>query len=792
MVRYINKTIVPAGLAAFAVLLSAPTSASAQSILGTAGNYALLGGTLISVGGPGPNPIVNGNVGLFPAATSNITGFPPATVSGTTESGLPAAIIGTGGATGQAQADFQKALTGLLGMPSVAANNLSNEDLGTLAPLPPGVYTFNGAAQQTGALVLDAQMKNNVTWVFQIGTSLTTAANSTITIINLGSNNGSDDGVYWACGAAINIGDNNTIVGNYLSGTSISFTGITTTLGNLGSRAMAEAAISFAGPGAMNPLGGPGGSDYSGGLTYNSNGSVVAVSHFSVSASSPQSAGNAFSVTVTAEDSSNATVTGYTGTVAITSSDGAAVLPPNASLTNGVGIFSVTLNTAGNSTVTATDTVTPSITGVSGTISVSGPASHFLVNASSPETSGAAFNVTVTAQDTSNSTVTSYAGTVAITSSDGAAALPPNAALTNGVGIFSVTLNTVGNSTVTATDTVSASITGVSPLIVVVSSAPIPTPTPTPTPIGAPTPTPTPTPIGAPMPTPTPTPIGASAPTPTPGSSGHILNFSARAMSGPGAESLIVGFVVSGDGKNLLVRGIGPTLATWGISNFITDPTLTLYDETGALIAIDTGWSVNSSGVNDSVLMASTAASVGAFALPAGSLDSAVMVTLNNGAHTAGLLTTQSTQGVGLIEIYDTGGNPNSSLINVSARMEVTSGDGLLIAGFVIGGSVPKTVLIRGVGPTLSQFGVPGVLADPQIAVFSGATEIDSNAGWGTGSTSAAQLSAVFASVGAFPLPAGSADAALVLTLQPGAYTVQVSSVSNADGVALIEVYDTQ
>jgi hypothetical protein len=111
----------------------------------------------------------------------------------------------------------------------------------------------------------------------------------------------------------------------------------------------------------------------------------------------------------------------------------------------------------------------------------------------------------------------------------------------------------------------------------------------------------------------------------------------------------------------------------------------------------------------------------------------------------------------------------------------------------VIGGTTAKTVLIRGVGPTLSEFGVTGVLADPQIGVFSGATEIDSNAGWGTsGSMTAAQLSAVFAEVGAFALPAGSKDSALVLTLQPGAYTVQVSSVSGSDGVALIEVYDTQ
>jgi len=273
--------------------------------------------------------------------------------------------------------------------------------------------------------------------------------------------------------------------------------------------------------------------------------------------------------------------------------------------------------------------------------------------------------------------------------------------------------------------------------------------------------------------------------------SSRIVNFSARAISGPGADSLIVGFVVAGDGKNVLVRGIGPALAAFGITNFLNAPVLTLYDGSGALVATDAGWSVTSAGVNDSALIASTSASVGAFPLPASSSDSALLVTLNNGAHTSGLVTSQNSTGVGLVEIYDTGGNPNANLINVSARMEVTGGDGVLIGGLVIGGNAPKTVLIRGDGPSLTQFGVPGVLSDPQITLYSGSTVVASNAGWSSGS-SAAQLATVAAQVGAFPLVSGSKDSALLVTLQPGAYTVQVTSVSGSTGVALIEVYDTQ
>ena len=272
----------------------------------------------------------------------------------------------------------------------------------------------------------------------------------------------------------------------------------------------------------------------------------------------------------------------------------------------------------------------------------------------------------------------------------------------------------------------------------------------------------------------------------------HIVNFSARAMSGPGSDTLIVGFTVSGDGKNLLVRGIGPGLAAFGISNFLANPILTMFDNSGVIQETDSGWQVNSAGQNDSALIASTAASVGAFPLASGSMDSALLVTVDNGVHTTGLLTTNGAAGVGLIEIYDTGGNPYASLTNVSARMEVTGGNGILIAGLVIGGNSSKTVLIRGVGPTLSEFGVTGVLADPQITVFSGTTAIASNSSWGTGTSTAAQITAAFVQVGAFPLPTGSKDAALLVTLNPGPYTVEVTSASNANGVALIEVYDTQ
>ena len=151
-----------AGLAA---LLAFAIPGAGQSILQTAGNYSALASQGITVAGTGFT-LTNGNVGIFPAATSNITGFPPGTVSGTTLLGTSAAIVLTGGATGVAKSDLQVAATGLAAMPMSA--NYSTVDMANLGPLPPGVYRWDAAARLTGALVLDAQGRNNVSGIRRI------------------------------------------------------------------------------------------------------------------------------------------------------------------------------------------------------------------------------------------------------------------------------------------------------------------------------------------------------------------------------------------------------------------------------------------------------------------------------------------------------------------------------------------------------------------------------------------------------------------------------------------------
>jgi hypothetical protein len=153
------------------------------------------------------------------------------------------------------------------------------------------------------------------------------------------------------------------------------------------------------------------------------------------------------------------------------------------------------------------------------------------------------------------------------------------------------------------------------------------------------------------------------------------------------------------------------------------------------------------------------------------------------------------TTGVALAEIYDATETAAISataprLVNVSARALVGSGDDILIPGFVITGGSPKTVLIRAIGPTLGDLGVEGAMADPRLQLYSGDTEIEANDNWGDDPAAVAPLIALFNRVGAFEIPEGSADAVLVVTLDPGLYTAHVRGVDGGTGVALVEVYE--
>jgi hypothetical protein len=177
----------------------------------------------------------------------------------------------------------------------------------------------------------------------------------------------------------------------------------------------------------------------------------------------------------------------------------------------------------------------------------------------------------------------------------------------------------------------------------------------------------------------------------------------------------------------------------------------------------------------------------GAFVLPATSKDAAMLTPLAGGSYTA-YVTAAAGTGVALLEAYDADiGTPVSRVVSISARSMAGQGDNTLIVGFAISGTANKTLLIRGVGPTLTQYGVSGVLTDPQLKLFNSAgVQIGQNDDWGGG----AALANAFTATYAFALPAASKDAAMLVTLPPGVYTAQVSGVGNTTGIALLEVYE--
>jgi sugar lactone lactonase YvrE len=261
----------------------------------------------------------------------------------------------------------------------------------------------------------------------------------------------------------------------------------------------------------------------------------------------------------------------------------------------------------------------------------------------------------------------------------------------------------------------------------------------------------------------------------------RLGSLSARGLAGSGDRTLIVGLATSGSGtKQLLLRGAGPGLSSYGISGFLADPALTLFNSAGCPLQQNDNWGGTATLMNAS-------AQVGAFPLSPNSKDAALLASLPGGIYSAHLTTTGATGGVALLEAYDADpGTPTTRLASLSVRNLAGTGDNALIAGFAITGNVSRTVLIRGIGPTLTRYGVTGVLANPQLQVFQGDTLLAQNDDWG-GDTS---LASVSAQVGAFALDATSKDAALLLTLPPGAYTAQVSVEGNTTGIALVEVYE--
>lgn len=262
----------------------------------------------------------------------------------------------------------------------------------------------------------------------------------------------------------------------------------------------------------------------------------------------------------------------------------------------------------------------------------------------------------------------------------------------------------------------------------------------------------------------------------------RLRNLSTRAFI-PADDVLSVGMAARGGPKSLMLRAVGPALTNFGLTGALADPQI--YElRPGATVpeTSNDDWS-SSAGVTAIFNL------VGAFPLPPFSRDAVAFTTLVNGSTTAWVSSAVSGgSGIVLAEAYDRDVAEAGQLINLSTLGFAGSGAQSLAAGFVIGGETVKTLLVRAVGPGLTPFGVTGVMADPQLTIVpqGSASSIASNDNWGGDAT----VSNAAAAAGAFPLITGTRDAAIVVRLAPGAYTVNVSGVANTTGRALVEIYD--
>ncbi len=263
----------------------------------------------------------------------------------------------------------------------------------------------------------------------------------------------------------------------------------------------------------------------------------------------------------------------------------------------------------------------------------------------------------------------------------------------------------------------------------------------------------------------------------------RLLNLSSRAWVGEGSDVVIAGFVIEpGPAKQVLVRAVGPELARYGVSQPVDRPELQIVNGAGELVASNEGWSP---------VLADAFATVGAFGLVEGSRDAALVAELSPGVYTAIARTGQPNGfGTGLIEVYDLEGS--ARLRNLSTRARVEADSTLVIGGLIVASEgAGRRVLLRAVGPSLVGLAEADRLADPIFSLVrqSDGLEIAGNDNWETGNNPAV-LADAFAAAGAFPLESGSKDAALLLDLPGGAYTLLVSGAAGAGGTALVEVYD--
>jgi hypothetical protein len=271
-----------------------------------------------------------------------------------------------------------------------------------------------------------------------------------------------------------------------------------------------------------------------------------------------------------------------------------------------------------------------------------------------------------------------------------------------------------------------------------------------------------------------------------------LTNISTRALVQTGDNVVIGGFFVQGaPPKRVIIRAIGPDLTQYGIPNALANPTLELYDGTGALIASNNNWVTTIIG---GIITASQVHEIQASGYaPGDPFDSAIIADLPTGNYTAIVRGVNTMTGVALVEVYDLNPEASSIIGDISTRGYVQTGDNVMIGGFTIPGTQPKGVILRAIGPELSKYGIPNPLADPTLQLYdSTGTLIASNDNWQHtaigGIIAGDQVRGILDSGLA---PEDQNESVIDATLVPGNYTAIVRGVNNTTGVALLSGHRT-
>jgi hypothetical protein len=259
----------------------------------------------------------------------------------------------------------------------------------------------------------------------------------------------------------------------------------------------------------------------------------------------------------------------------------------------------------------------------------------------------------------------------------------------------------------------------------------------------------------------------------------QAINLSTRMRVQTGDNVGIGGFIITGNApKNALIRAIGPSLTRFGINDPLQDPVLELHGPGTFATITNNNW--RDSQEND----------IQATGIPpSNDLEAAILVTLNPGAYTAIVRGNANTSGVALIEVYDLNQEADSKLANLSTRAFVSTGDNIVIAGFLLSDGAPDSsdsVIVRGIGPSLAgALPTNAVLADPTLELRDGnGTLLASDNDWQDNAVQAAEITA------AGLAPSNPREAAIAATLPPGLYTALLGGLNNGTGLGVVEIYD--